>query len=74
MMLTKSLDKIREQENKVFNRTPKNLDKKTPVHIQGVATVEEIDELRKVTNTTSNQAMLRALINEKLYPQAKEEA
>ena len=58
----------------MFNRNPRNLDGKTPVHIQGVATVEEIDELRKATNTTSNQAMIRALINEKLYPGAKVEA
>ena len=75
MMLTKSVRRFESRRiNTVFNRKPRNLDGKTPVHIQGVATIEEIDELRKITGTTSNQAMVRALINEKLYPQAKAEA
>lgn len=51
----------------MFNKTVKNLDGRTPVHIQGVATVDEINELKRITGTTSNQAALRALINEKLY-------
>ncbi len=58
----------------MFIKTQENLDKKKIIFLRTTAIVEEADKLRKMTNTTSNNAMLRALINEKLYPGAKVDA
>lgn len=50
-----------------FKQNEKNIDGRTPVRIQGLATVDEINKLYKLTNTKDKTNLIRALIDEKLY-------